>query len=64
MKYMAGLEYVYIESTPMSLLNMSSSLSNIGALPCFCKRQAEAGFNSDYVYEFNLGTLAENVPIC
>ena len=35
-KYMAGLEYLYLEDSPHELDDLTNKISSTGALPCFC----------------------------
>lgn len=35
-KYMAGLEYLYLLDSPHELKDLTNKISSTGALPCFC----------------------------
>ena len=65
MQFMAGLEYIYLEEVPASLLDLSSKISSLGALPCFCKKMDSEGNPPDEMYSFSFGRDKEiEEPIC
>ena len=47
LKFMAGLEYIYMESVSSSLLDLNTKISSLGALPCFCKKMDTEGHPPD-----------------
>ena len=61
---MAALEYTYMKNVGMSLLDLNTKISGLGALPCFCKHNFNDGAADDQEYGFKIGNKYVEEPIC
>ena len=54
-QYMAGIEYLYLNSTQSGYKDFTQRISQTGALPCFCEYEASQGKTPDTEYDFKFG---------